>query len=71
MSERSPRTDLGILQDAKLADIAQQLRDMNGNDPEGDHLIADSLLCDAILLLAGKEGKEIVDAFKEVDRWYA
>ena len=40
----------------------------NGGDPEGDHVMADRLLCD-ILEQIGED--EIVKAFHRVEKWYA
>lgn len=40
-------------------------------DYEMAHYEADGLLCEALIKSAGSLGKEIVDAFHEVGKWYA
>ena len=55
----------------RLKEIKNKLLLINGNnsdDVETDHIDADDLLCEALVLLGQKE---IVDIFKKIGKWYS
>ena len=46
-------------------ELLKELQELKGVDPEHAHLKADAVLLDYI------DDKEIADAFKVLDKWYA
>ena len=42
----------------------------DSGDQEVNHIEADAILCEAIRSL-GSEGDELVEAFKELTKWYS
>lgn len=59
-----------------LADVVEDMRvladrppeEKNGATKELDHMSADDLLCEALILLGWGS---LVEAFERVDKWYA
>lgn len=52
-----------------LAEMQELAADMH--DPERTHGRADDLLCEAVTFLAGDDGRALVDAYRDVRKWYA
>jgi hypothetical protein len=48
----------------------EKLKDLNnrGSDPKASHVEADGILCS---LLSSMGYEEIVEVFKDIDKWYA
>lgn len=48
--------------------VLNDLRNINGSDPESAHGWADQYLCDLLDTLGYKD---VVEAWNKVDKWYA
>ena len=57
-------------QDKAIAEYIIELKRWQGSggDIEGQHSIADKILCEIIILLGYPE---IVEEYKKIDKWYA
>jgi hypothetical protein len=64
MTERKPKTLVEIAD--RMAAIAS-----DGGDEERDHIDADDLLIEAILLVGGEVGKRIAKEYAAIGKWYA
>lgn len=54
----------------KIAKVMSEVDEL-GNDTESQHIAADALLCSVIERKLGARGKELVQWFRRLPRWYS